>query len=170
MKLIRFLDRNGEKILALWLYLFIVVVIFSEVVRRFVLSYSSLWGEETARYSFIYMVWIGAAMAVKDRLHIRITILVDHFNHRIQNLFSMAASLLGMVLAVIALRYSLEPFLLSIKYQSVTDGLRIVQAWYLFAVPFGFSLIMVRFFQTLLEDGRRLLANEPPKSREKLFQ
>ncbi len=170
MKLIRFLDRNGEKILALWLYLFIVVVIFNEVLRRFVLSYSSLWGEETARYSFIYMVWIGAAMAVKDRLHIRITILVDRLNYRLQNFFSMLAWLLGMVLAVIALRYSLEPFMLSIKYQSVTDGLRIVQAWYLFAVPFGFSLIMIRFTQALVEDGRRLVANQPPRGREKLFQ
>lgn len=170
MKLIRFLDRNGEKILALWLYLFIVVVIFNEVLRRFVLSYSSLWGEETARYSFIYMVWIGAAMAVKDRLHIRITILVDRLNYRLQNFFSLLAWLLGMILAVIALRYSLEPFMLSIKYQSVTDGLRIVQAWYLFAVPFGFSLIMIRFAQAVIEDARRLVANQPPRGREKLFQ
>jgi TRAP-type C4-dicarboxylate transport system permease small subunit len=170
VKLIRFLDRNGEKILALWLYLFIVVVIFNEVIRRFVLSYSSLWGEETARYSFIYMVWIGAAMAVKDRLHIRITIIVDHFGNRLQNFFSMLASVLGMILAVIAMRYSMEPFLLSIKYQSVTDGLRIVQAWYLFAVPFGFTLIMIRFIQVLIEDWGSFVRNVPPKSREKLFQ
>lgn len=169
MKIIRYIDRHGEKILALWLYLFIVVVIFNEVLRRFVLSYSSLWGEESARYSFIYMVWIGASMAVKDRLHINISILVDRFNHRMQNLFGMIASFLGMALAVIALRYSMEPFLLSIKYQSVTDGLRIVQAWYLFAVPFGFSLIMFRFLQVFIEDTRRFGKNLPPKNRKKLF-
>lgn len=170
MNFIRYLDKNAEKFLALWLYLFIVVVIFSEVVRRFVLEFSSLWGEETARYSFIYMVWIGAAMAVKDRLHIRITLLIELLNYRLQNFFSMLASLLGMILAVIAMRYSMEPFLLSIKYQSVTDGLRIVQAWYLFAVPFGFTLIMVRFTQTLIEDVRLMIANAPPASREKLFE
>ncbi|GJL81153.1 MAG: hypothetical protein DHS20C01_07870 [marine bacterium B5-7] len=169
MKLIRFLDKNGEKILSLWLYLFIVVVIFNEVLRRFVLSYSSLWGEETARYSFIYMVWIGASMAVKDRLHIRISIIIDHFGNRMQNFFSALASLLGVALAVIAFRYSMEPFLLSIKYQSVTDGLRIVQAWYLFAVPFGFTLITIRLCQALMEDVHRMVRNQPPKLREKLF-
>lgn len=169
MKFIRFLDRNGEKILALWLYLFIVVVVFSEVLRRFVLSYSSLWGEETARYSFIYMVWIGASMAVKDRLHIRITVLTEHLNDRLQNFFSMLAAALGIALAIIALRYSLEPFQLSIKYQSVTDGLRIVQAWYLFAVPFGFTLITIRFVQMLVEDFKRMVSGAPPKDREQLF-
>ncbi len=170
MKFIRYLDKNAEKFLALWLYLFIVVVIFNEVIRRFVLEFSSLWGEETARYSFIYMVWIGAAMAVKDRLHIRITLVIDHLTYRLQNLFSIMASLLGMILAIIALRYSMEPFLLSIKYQSVTDGLRIVQAWYLFAVPFGFALIMVRFSQTLIEDTKRMISGAPPAVREKLFE
>lgn len=170
VKLIRFLDKHGEKILALWLYLFIVIVVFNEVLRRFVLSFSSLWGEETARFSFIYMVWIGASMAVKDRLHIRINIIVDHFNYRMQNFFNILASSLGVALSIIALRYSLEPFLASIRYGSVTDGLRIVQAWYLFAVPLGFSLIMVRFVQVIVEDARRFVRNAPPKDREKLFQ
>jgi TRAP-type C4-dicarboxylate transport system permease small subunit len=34
---------------------------FVEVVRREVFSYSSIWGEEIVRYSFIYLAWIGAA-------------------------------------------------------------------------------------------------------------
>jgi TRAP-type C4-dicarboxylate transport system permease small subunit len=33
---------------------------FIEVVRREVFSYSSIWGEEIVRYSFIYLAWIGA--------------------------------------------------------------------------------------------------------------
>jgi TRAP-type C4-dicarboxylate transport system permease small subunit len=45
------LNRDGERWLLLVLYSFIVYVIFIEVVRRFVLLYSSVWGEETARSS-----------------------------------------------------------------------------------------------------------------------
>ncbi len=108
-------------------------------------------------------------MAVKDRLHIRITIIVDHFGYRMQNFFSALASFLGIVMAIIAFRYSMEPFLQSIKYQSVTDGLRIVQAWYLFAVPFGFTLITVRCSQALIEDVLCMVRNQPPKASENLF-
>jgi hypothetical protein len=52
-------------------YVLIVFVIVNEVVRRFVLSYSSLWGEEIARYAFVFLGWVGASYAVKQRAHIR---------------------------------------------------------------------------------------------------
>ena len=60
----------------------IVVTIAMEVIRRFVLSYSSIWGEEIARYAFIYLAWIGAAAAVKDRAHIRIDVLMHYLSNR----------------------------------------------------------------------------------------
>ena len=60
----------------------IVVTIAMEVIRRFVLSYSSIWGEEIARYAFIYLAWIGAAATVKDRAHIRIDVLMHYLSNR----------------------------------------------------------------------------------------
>ncbi|MEC7630604.1 MAG: TRAP transporter small permease, partial [SAR324 cluster bacterium] len=51
----RFLDQHGERSLLLIFYSMIVVTIAMEVIRRFVLSYSSIWGEEIARYAFIYL-------------------------------------------------------------------------------------------------------------------
>ena len=78
----RRLDRDGERWLLLWLYSYIVMVIFLEVIRRFVLSYSSVWGEETARYAFVYLVWIGAAAAVRERAHIRIDVITNVVGRR----------------------------------------------------------------------------------------
>ncbi|MCZ6467837.1 MAG: TRAP transporter small permease subunit, partial [Alphaproteobacteria bacterium] len=73
--ILRTIDRNGERWLLLVLYSFIVMAIFIEVIRRFVFLYSSVWGEETARYAFIYLVWIGASTAVRERAHIRIDVI-----------------------------------------------------------------------------------------------
>ena len=61
------LDDNGERWLLLPLYALIVITIFVEVFRRFALSYSSIWAEEIARYAFIYVSWIGASAAIKER-------------------------------------------------------------------------------------------------------
>lgn len=63
------IEQNLERWLCLMFYSMIVLTIISEVTRRFVLSYSSIWGEEVARYCFIYLAWIGAALAVKNRVH-----------------------------------------------------------------------------------------------------
>ena len=70
-EILRRVDANAERYLMLVFYCTVVFVIVNEVVRRFVFQYSSLWGEEAARYAFVYLGWVGAAQAVKERAHIR---------------------------------------------------------------------------------------------------
>lgn len=164
------LDRDGERRLLLVLYSFIAYVIFIEVVRRFVLLYSSVWGEETARYAFIYLVWIGAAAAVRDRAHIRIDVLVRVLPPRGGAIVYLIGDLLTAVLACLAIFWSLDPVLVSIKFANVTDGLRIVRAWFLIAVPFGFSLIMYRLIQSIIRDIGDIRAGRPVFAGRRLFE
>jgi len=167
--LLRKLDRYGERWLLLVFYCFIVYVIFIEVVRRFVLLYSSVWGEETARYAFIYLVWIGAAAAVRERAHIRIDVIVHYLPPRGGALLYLLGDVLTAVLACLAIYWSLDPVLVSLKFGNVTDGLRIVRAWFLFAVPFGFSLIMIRLVQSIVRDIGDLRAGRAMYTGKKLF-
>ncbi len=102
-------DSNGERWLLLGFYTYIVLVIAIEVVRRFGLSYSSVWGEETARYAFIYLVWIGAASAVRERAHIRIDVLSDLLPPRGTALLYMFADVLTLLLACATLYWTYRP-------------------------------------------------------------
>ena len=163
------LDRNAERWLLLVLYSFIVYVIFIEVVRRFVLLYSSIWGEETARFAFIFLVWIGAAAAVRDRAHIRIDVILHYLPPRGVALVYLFGDLLTGVLACLAIYWSLDPVLVSIKFGNVTDGLRVVRAWFLIAVPLGFTVLMVRLVQSILRDLSDLRAGRPVFTGRKLF-
>lgn len=169
MEFLRKIDRDGERLLLLILYCFIVLVIFIEVVRRFVLLYSSVWGEETARYAFIYLVWIGAAVAVKERAHIRIDVLMHYLPPRGVAFLYLFGDVLTAVLAGFAIYWSMDPVLVSLKFGNVTDGLRIVRAWFLIAVPLGFTLVMIRVVQSILRDLGDLRAGRPPYKGERLF-
>ena len=82
MKFLRLLDENFERWLMFALYSHIVAIVFVEVIRRFVFSYSSIWAEETARYAFIYLVWLGASAAIRDRSHIRIDIIFQFLSEK----------------------------------------------------------------------------------------
>lgn len=166
---IRKLDRYGERWLLLVLYCFIVYVIFIEVVRRFVLLYSSVWGEETARFAFIYLVWIGAAVAVRERAHIRIDVIMHYLPPRGVALVYLIGDILTAVLACLAIYWSLDPVLVSIKFGNVTDGLRIVRAWFLIAVPLGFTIVMIRLVQSILRDVKDLMAGRAVYTGKKLF-
>ena len=164
------LDRDGERWMLLILYSFIVAVIFIEVVRRFALLYSSVWGEETARYTFIYLVWIGAASAVRERAHIRIDIITHYLPQRGVAMVYLFGDLATMVLACFALYWSVGPVVTSLIYDSVTHGLRISQAWFLAAVPFGFSIILLRLLQSIRRDVSDIRAGRPPFTGNKLFE
>jgi TRAP-type C4-dicarboxylate transport system permease small subunit len=163
------IDANGERWMLLALYIYIVAVIFVEVVRRFVFSYSSVWGEETARYTFIYLVWIGAAAAVRDRAHIRIDVLLNFLPPRI----CAAVLLLGDVsmacFAVVVFYFSMRFFMTSLEFSSQLEGLRIARAWVLFAVPFGFALVLLRVTQSIVRDIGDLTAGRAPRAGKRLF-
>ena len=167
--LLRSIDRDGERWLLLVLYMFIVIVIFVEVVRRFVLQYSSVWGEETARFAFIYLVWIGTASAVKERAHIRIDVLLHYLPPRGVAALYLVADALTAVLACFAIWWSMDPVMVSLKYHNVTDGLRIIRVWFLMAVPIGFVLVMIRLVQSMVRDIGDLKAGRPPYRGERLF-
>lgn len=169
MDLLRRINQDGERWLLLILYTFIVLVIFIEVVRRFVLLYSSVWGEETARYAFIYLVWIGAAVAVKERAHIRIDVLMHYLPPRGVAFLYLFGDILTAILACFAIYWSMDPVLVSLKFGNVTDGLRIVRAWFLVAVPLGFSLVMLRVVESIIRDLGDLRAGRPPYTGERLF-
>lgn len=150
-------------------YSFIVMAIFIEVLRRFVLLYSSVWGEETARYAFIYLVWIGASAAVRERAHIRIDVLTHFLPPRGVAAVYLFGDLVTAALACLAIYWSMDPVLVSYKFGNVTDGLRIIRVWFLIAVPLGFSMMMVRLIQSIVRDIGDLRAGRPVFTGNRLF-
>lgn len=168
--MLRALDQNAERWALLLFYTILVLTMAIEVVRREVLSYSSIWGEEVVRYSFIYLVWIGAASATKERAHIRIDVLFHYVGPRIKALLYIFGDLVMMVLAVLALYWSFRTMAVSWHYGSVTDGLRISKVWVLAAVPLGFTVMMFRLLQSLHGDIRDLIAGRAVFEGSQLFE
>ena len=163
------LDGNAERWLLLTFYVVIVLTIGVEVVRRFALSYSSIWGEEVARYAFIYLAWIGAASAVKDRAHIRIDVILNFLPRNGQLLVYILGDLVMLGVSVLAFSYSMETLLTSIRFGAVTHGLGISQAWFIAAVPLGFSLMIFRLWQSLRRDIGALRSDTPIYTGQRLF-
>ncbi|MFH2130099.1 MAG: TRAP transporter small permease [bacterium] len=166
---LKHLDEKGERWLTLPLYTMVVLTVFLEVFRRFFLSYSSIWSEEIARYAFIYIAWIGASAAIRERAHIRIDVLLPLLPNKARTLLYIFGDIMTLILAVIALYWSMEPVLNSIHFGSVTHGLRISQAWFLAAVPLGFAMMVIRLIQSMKRDISDLIAGRPVFEGNKLF-
>jgi TRAP-type C4-dicarboxylate transport system permease small subunit len=163
------IDANIERWALLVFYVLLVLTMSVEVIRREVFSYSSIWGEEIVRYSFIYLAWIGAASAVKERAHIRIDVLLHYVSSRTKTLLYILGDLVMFVVACFALFWSYETFAVAWKFGAVSHGLRVPMVWFLFAVPAGFSLILFRLIQSFLRDFRDLRAGGDVFEGNKMF-
>ncbi len=150
-------------------YVMLVVTMAVEVLRREVFAFSSIWGEEIVRYSFIYLAWIGAAAAVKERAHIRIDVVLHYLSPRLKAALYIFGDLVMLGVALIAIYYSFETVMVSAKFGSVSHGLRISMVWFLTAVPLGFALMILRLIQSFLRDLRALRRGQCVYEGDKLF-
>ncbi len=168
-KLLRQVDENGERYLMLVFYCFIVFVIVVEVLRRFVLDFSSLWGEEAARYGFIYLGWVGASHGVKQRAHIRFDFLLHMLPPRWKGWVYLFGEACTLVFAGFALYWSFQTIATQIQFDALAPALRVSQVWFSAAVPLGFAMMTVRVLQSAWRDIRDLRAGREAYAGSLLF-
>lgn len=169
-RILRDLDRNAERYLMLLCYGFVCAVIIQEVARRYLLNFSSAWAEETARYAFIYLGWIGAAYAVRERAHIRFDIMLTRLPARLHGYFFIFSELATLVFAAVALRYSLHTIDQLYGFGATTFVLRVNKLWAEAAVPIGFLLITIRSIQAIINDVADIRAGRPAYRGKALFE
>lgn len=169
-KLLRDLDENAERYLMFICYAFVCAVIIQEVGRRYILNYSSAWAEETARYAFIYLGWIGAAYAVRERAHVRFDVVLARMPARLLGYLYVFAELVTLIFAIIALRYSLHTIDQLYTFGATTFVLRVNKLWAEAAVPIGFVLITIRSIQAIINDVADIRAGRPAYQGKSLFE
>ena len=160
-------DYNIEAWALLVFYTMLVITMAIEVLRRELFAYSSIWGEEIVRYSFIYLAWIGASAAVRERAHI--DVLFNFCPVKVKAALYILGDLVMLGVAVIALIWSMDSVLTAVKFGSVTHGLRVPFALFLFAVPLGFSLMTYRLLQSINFDIQCFREGKAPFEGGQLF-
>ena len=132
-------------------YSYLSLIILLEVIRRYIFSASSPWGEMTARYAFVYLSYIAAAEAIRLRKHIRITLIIDKFSNRLRRLFDLYIDLLTTVLAVLVIYYSSQVINIQWSVNIVMESANVNLAFAYAALPIGWGLLIIRVVQTWYE-------------------
>ncbi|MDR1796696.1 MAG: TRAP transporter small permease [Clostridiales Family XIII bacterium] len=70
-KILSFVNKNLEAVLSSFFLVVMTVLIISQIVCR-IIGLPLSWTEELARYTFIWLIFISCAYAVKKRVHIKL--------------------------------------------------------------------------------------------------
>jgi TRAP-type C4-dicarboxylate transport system permease small subunit len=117
----------------------IAAVVFLQVVSRYVFSYPFDWPEEMARYLFIWVALLGAALALKRGAHFSIDALVKRLPAKgrlIVPLFIHA------ILAAFTLVVAVKGFQLAMRVsEQLSSGMEISMTYPYLSVPVSFAVM-----------------------------
>ena len=71
-----------------------VVVIFVQVIARYILQIALPWTEEFARFAFIWLIFLANAMAERQKEHFRVSYFVEQASRRVRYAFWVFGELL----------------------------------------------------------------------------
>lgn len=75
--------EKAEHFLIAVLLLVMTVMAFTQVVTRYVFSFTIIWLEEATRYCMIWMCFVGMALCVRKKCHITIDLFPDIFRNKL---------------------------------------------------------------------------------------
>ena len=143
----RVIDGRLIRLFIAMTYSYFCIIIMTEVVRRYVFGDSSAWGEMTARYAFVYMTYMAAAEAVRQKKHIRVDLLDRLAPPGIVKLIKIYSDLLVTALALIVIYYSISLMSIQIEVDIVMTAADVNMAFAQAALPLGWALILIRLVQ-----------------------
>ncbi len=160
MNVLRSLDRNLEAYLMIALLGFATVIVFSQVVMRYVFDSSLSWSEEAARYMFIWLIYLGISYAAKHDRHIKVDVLlrIGFFSRMYPGLFSRDDKKIVTIFAdIVFVLFALTIVYLGYEYTQTlfqrgqkTASLFGLPIWTIYAaIPIGYALCAFRLVQLI---------------------
>ncbi len=125
----------------------LTLVVFLQVVTRYVFHAPFLWSEEVARYLFLWVVMMGASMSVKKERHFIIELFkVEEIRNRnLRKLLRLIPNLSILVFALLMAILGYEYFLVS-KFRMGVN-LQISMQYVFIAIPIaGVSMVIYNLY------------------------
>ena len=144
---------NFEKWLSyLFIFIMTVAVLFQFFSR--LLGHPLAWGEEVARYAYVWLAFIGTSYVVLTREHIQINFFVHKLPQKAQKVLQILEYIL-MILSVIWILPS--AFLHSIEqWKNLSPAMELPTFFLYISFPIGMCLVVVRLIQLLSSDVRSI--------------
>ena len=148
------------------------LLLFANVVLRYIFDTGLTWVLETVQYLFAWVVLIGAAHGVKVGIHLGIDILVEKLSPALRKSSVMLAVLCCVVFVVIVDYQSMVYIVKIYQWGDRTQDLQIPQWIPYLAIPVGLTLMLYHFFnigwQVMTNQRQTIHTNEVPKAIEEL--
>ena len=160
-KILRFLGEF-ETSFAELLLVVLTILLFVQILNRYLFHQSFVWLEEICRISFVWLIYFAVAIAAKENRHIRVNIInffLPAFPLKIVTLFAdtlwvgfnLILTWLGLLLVKSTIEY---------EYRSPVTEVHMGIIY--FVIPFCFALMAFRVIYFNIKNIRQIEPKNPP--------
>ena len=132
--------NRGVEVVCCSLLVGITVLIFVQIIFRYLLQNSISWSEELARYMMIWTVFLAAGYVLSKGAHANIDMLINRFSPTMRMVLEKGSLLLIMAFAVIMIRYGL--MLMRFGSRQISSALGVPMGYVYLAIPIGGVLLL----------------------------
>ena len=130
----------------------LVADVFLGVWSRYVMQATFQWYDEVARLCFVWMIFLGAAVAVRRGAHFRLHLLIDRFGPTARRRVDLVVIVVVIAFAAVLLAGGIA--IAPLARRQVTDALEISMLWFYGALPVGGALTIAFALPQLLALAR----------------
>ena len=164
-KLISIYNRLEEYFLVYSMIL-MVIIVFIQVIARYIFNNSLSWSEELVRYIFIWQVWLGASLGMRISEHIRVDMFVKHLPKSAQQILDLAVIILLLWFYGFLIQYGFLYLLDVIRKDMTSTALQIPLAYVYASLPVGSFVIAIRYVALLIQRCVNLFRRSPETIRK----
>ncbi|WP_338946764.1 TRAP transporter small permease [Fusobacterium canifelinum] len=140
-KTVQILDKLEEAILV-GMFTLMVIIIFVQVIMRYIFNNSLSWSEELGKFLFVWISWLGISIGAKRKEHIKITMFIDRCSPQLKFMCDILSEFVVLVICAITAYYGVE--LVISQSQIFFAGIKISMSWGYLSVVLGCFIMMIR--------------------------
>lgn len=150
MKKILHIFDNIEEYLCGSMMAIMALVVFLQVVYRFVLKSSLPWSEEVSRYLLVWITFIGASSGVKHGSHIGVEALLLILPKKLKKFVNLGSIAICIFFCSVVSVFSLKIIAKQMELAQVSPAMQIPIWWAYLAIPVGTILMSIRYIQVAI--------------------
>ncbi|MGE7767574.1 TRAP transporter small permease [Peribacillus sp. NPDC096540] len=145
-------DYSLEGLFCVLLLVIMTVLMFTEVVARYIFGSSFIWIEELTRYLFIWLTFISAAYVTATQSHIKVEVALTIFPKKAQPTIKKIGLLIWLIFSIVITYVGFNYSFTMLDVGGNSPSLGLAKGIVYLGIPIGYLLMSLRLIIQLFKE------------------
>lgn len=132
---------------------FMVILVFGNVIMRYIFDSGIIWSEEMSRYLFVWLVFLGATISFKENRHLGVDIITNLLPKHFKKILNVLCYVIIVFLLVLLFIGSWKMTVLNLHNHAPVTGLPM---FFVYGSGIVMSLLMTLFlFKNFIDEIKK---------------